>query len=1032
MKRDYDWENHRLLQRNRLSGRAYFIPYSDVASALTFERGNSPWFRLLNGSWQFFYAPSPVAAPADFHRNDYDASEWVTVQVPHMWQLDGYGKPHYTDVDYPFPTDPPLVPSDNPTGCYRRTFHLPADWTDRRVILRFEGVDSAYHVWVNGQEAGYSQGSRLPAEFDITAHLQPGENTLAVRVYQWSDGTYLEDQDMWWLSGIFRDVSLFARPQLSLADFTVRTELDARYEDAVLRISARVADAVGSGFVLRYVLLDAEGAAVDTGTCEVTGGASDGEVVCEAAVALSAVHKWSAEQPYLYCLLLSLENEAGQISEVVPYKVGFRQIEVKDGNFFVNGVAILLKGVNRHDHHPDFGRACPYETMKQDVLLMKQHNINAVRTSHYPNDPRFYDLCDEYGLYVMDEADLETHGFEKLGCYNRLSDDPDWQEAYLDRVQRMVERDKNHASIIIWSMGNESGFGGNFVAMSAWCKEADPTRLAHYEEDRDGVFCDVFSTMYSSHEKMAEFGAMEHLDRPHILCEYAHAMGNGPGGLKEYAELFDAYKRLQGGFVWEWIDHGISHTLPDGRKHFRYGGDYGDVPNNGNFCIDGLVMPDRTPSPGLIELKKIIEPVRVDAVELASGTVRITNRYDFISLDHLACTWTVKADGKLLQKGTLVLGELAAGEGCVASIPYVRPHAPQPHTDYWLELRFTLAEENGWAATGHEVAWAQFLLPTPPPAVVPQASIQLLAPLTLEETEETACISGETFSLVFNKRTATIDSWSFAGKELLHRGPKLNFWRAPIDNDMYVVKEYEKAFLHMLQERINEVRVEQPAADTVQISCSLRIAPPVWDWKLACECVYTIRGNGEVSIEVTGTPHGSVPASLPRIGFAMHLAKELDQVAWYGRGSGESYADSKEASRFGVYARSVDELFTNYVYPQENGNRSDVKWLSIADARGIGLLAAGAPSLAFSAHRYTADDLQQARHTTDLVPRDFITLNLDYRQNGLGSNSCGPGQLPAYKLTAEPFRFRFILKVFDQNTISPAGASKALLQSLAL
>ncbi|MGE5704177.1 MAG: beta-galactosidase subunit alpha [Clostridia bacterium] len=1038
----YDWENHQLLQRNRLPGRTYFLSYPDRISALTYERGTTPWFRLLNGTWSFCHAPSPLEAPPGFFAETFDDSLWDCVQVPHMWQLDGYGRPHYTDVDYPFPADPPLVPSDNPTGSYRRTFSIPAEWDRMQVVLRFEGVDSAYHVWVNGQEVGYSQGSRLPSEFDITPYIRLGENVLAVRVYQWSDGTYLEDQDMWWLSGIFRDVSLFAKPSVHVRDFTVRTELDERYEDAVLRVSTAVSayGAAANGtqpFAIRYDLLDHAGAPVVVEVTErLPVGRSTGEMTFEADIAVPNPQKWSAEQPYLYQLLISLQDEQGSVMEVIPYKVGFRSIELKNGQFLVNGVPILLKGVNRHDHHPDLGRICPFDFMKQDVVLMKQHNINAVRTSHYPNDPRFYDLCDEYGLYVMDEADLETHGFEKLGCYNRLSNDPEWQAAYVDRVQRMVERDKNHPSIIMWSMGNESGYGCNFEAMAAWCKEADPTRLVHYEEDREGKFCDIYSTMYSSQEKMAEFGAMEHLDRPHILCEYGHAMGNGPGGLKEYSDVFDRYRRLQGGFIWEWIDHGIRHRLSDGREHYRYGGDYGDFPNNGNFCIDGLIMPDRTPSPGLIEYKKIIEPVRVEAVDLERGLVRISNRYDFVSLGHLHCRWTVQADGRMLQKGSLAVGDVAAGESGLFTIPCALPAIPEPYTDYWLNLSFTLAEDTLWAGYGHELAWAQFLLPVKAAEAAGQnaqssgASARMTGPLAYDETQSTITVRGEEFSLSFNKRKATLESWRFAGKELLRQGPKLNFWRAPIDNDMYVVKEYEKAFLHMLQERIAEVSGEQVDESTVQIRCSVGIAPPVWDWKLACSYLYTISGNGEVSIEVEGIPHGKVPDSLPRIGLTMHLARELEHVNWYGRGPGESYVDSKLANRFGLYASTVDQLFTNYVYPQENGNRADVKWVSINDLRGIGLIAAGTPSMEFSAHRYTAADLQQAQHTTDLVPRDFVVWNLDYRQNGLGSNSCGPAQLPQYTLKPEAFRFRFVMKAFDQNSISPLGAGKGILGSL--
>ncbi|GED57148.1 beta-galactosidase subunit alpha [Brevibacillus formosus] len=1029
MHQRHDWANHQLLERNRLAARAYFLSYPEESGALTYERGATPWFQLLNGHWQFAYAESPLRVPENFFAADYDATEWARIQVPGHWQLQGYGKPHYTDLYYPFPVDPPHVPSDNPTGCYLREFTVASDWKNQQVILRFEGVDSAFHVWLNGKEVGYSQGSRLPSEFDVTELLQGGRNRLAVQVYQWSDGTYVEDQDMWYLSGIFRDVSLIARPKLHVRDLAVVTDLDDEYRHGVLRVRVHLENSSANaydGVSVTVKLLDQSytpiASLTDTGAGELAAGQ---EKVVTLELPVQEPKKWSAEEPNLYHLLIAIEQGAGEKTEVIPIRVGFRRIEVKGNNFFVNGVAIRLNGVNRHDHHPDLGRAVPYETMREDVLMMKRHNINAVRTAHYPNDPRFYDLCDQYGLYVMDETDLETHGFQLTGNISQLSDDPEWEQTYVERMERMVERDKNHPSIIMWSLGNESGFGCNFRAMAAWCRQADPTRLIHYEEDREAEVCDVFSTMYSSVEKMIQHGENEHLQKPHIMCEYAHAMGNGPGGLRDYANVFDKYQRLQGGFVWEWIDHGLRQYTPDGREYYAYGGDFGDYPTNGNFVIDGLIRPDRTPSPGLLEYKKVIEPIVAEATDLESGLVTITNRYDFRTLAHVRMVWSVTADGQVVQSGTLSLPHTEAGSRNIVAVPYILPAQVQDRTDYWLTLSFVLDQDESWGQAGHELAWAQFALPVTAAQQVTIAPYQpVLGRVDTKETKTDITLTGADFQFVFDKVSGVPTSWVFAGKELLVAGPRLTFWRAPIDNDMYVVEEWRKVYLDRLQNRVEHISIQQDREDRVVITCDVRIAPPVYDRGFACRYTYTVFGNGEVQVDVQGTPKGTPPAMLPRIGLKLLIAKDMERVSWYGRGPGEAYIDSKEANRIGVYHASVDELYTPYVFPQENGNRTDVKWMSITDQRGIGLFAMGQPTLEFSALRYDTDDLEQAKHTTDLVKREYVTLHLDYRQNGLGSNSCGPKQSEQHALRPEKFQFQMRLTPFSKDTISPVQLYK--------
>jgi beta-galactosidase/beta-glucuronidase len=636
-----DWQNPAVLARNREPAHTSLVPFADVDSAQEDDRAASPFFRLLNGAWRFFYARRPGDVPAGFEAESFVTEAWDTLPVPGNWQMHGYGTPNYTNIRYPYPVEPPHVPDDNPVGCYRREFAVPPAWEGRRVFLTFEGVNSAVDPEVNGRPVGYSQGSHMPVEFDVTDCVRQGGNLVAVQVYQWCDGSYLEDQDMWRLSGIFRDVYLTARPIGFIRDVQIHTELDETSTDATLSVRA-LGSRAGGGRVTAG-LYDAARKLVAEAALDGSGAA---------ALAVAAPRKWSAEEPNLYTLLVTQSDAEGRVQEVLRYAVGFRQVRVENGRLRLNGVPLVLRGVNHHDTHPDLGHALPWETMVRDVVLMKRHNVNTVRTAHYPPDPRFLDLCDRYGLYVIDEADLETHGFGEVGDLNQLSDDPAWEAAYRDRAERLVARDRNHPSVIMWSLGNESGYGRNHDAMARLVREADPTRPIHYEQAGDAPVVDVVSAMYASVDRLVEEGKKDD-PRPYFLCEYAHAMGNGPGSLKEYWEAIEAHPRLLGGCVWEWADHGIRRRTADGAEWFAYGGDFGDEPNDGNFCIDGLVSPDRVPHPGLLELKKVYEPVRVVARDLRAGRVVIQNRYQFASLAHLAAHWELRWGGELLQQGAL-------------------------------------------------------------------------------------------------------------------------------------------------------------------------------------------------------------------------------------------------------------------------------------------------------------------------------------------------------------------------------------------
>ncbi|MCU9613056.1 DUF4981 domain-containing protein [Caldibacillus lycopersici] len=1043
------WEDLSVLQKNRLQDRAYFLPYKTEDAALTYDRSNVSGLQLLNGVWKFYYAENPYAVPSDFQ--DCATDDWDELVVPSNWQMNGYGKPHYTNVKFPFPVDPPHVPTENPTAIYRREFYIPAEWRNQQITLRFEGVDSAFQIWVNGQEVGYSAGSRLPSEFDITPFIQEGKNHIAVQVYQWSVFSYIEDQDMWWLSGIFRDVYLLARPNVQVRDYFVKTLLDENYRDATLQVETKIfngSSAAKESLQLEVKLLNHLLEEVAFKVEENLFVSGEAETKVDLDLPIANPEKWSAENPYLYHLLLTLKNADGHVLEVIPTKVGFRSVELKAGQLLVNGVAVMIKGVNRHDHHPDFGRAVPYEWMVKDVQLMKEHNINAVRTSHYPNDPRFYALCDEYGLYVIDEADLECHGFIFTGNPHQISDDPAWEDAYVDRMKRMVERDKNHPSIILWSLGNESGFGRNHVAMGQWAKQKDPTRLLHYEGEcrelmresnnhpKDPFVSDVHTTMYTPVEIMDQLGAREDLQKPHIMCEYAHAMGNGPGGFKEYWETFYKHPRLQGGFVWEWLDHGIRQTAENGDEYFAYGGDFGEHPHDGNFVIDGLVSPDRIPSPALLEYKKVIEPVQVTAVNLEKGTVKIVNKYDFITLDHLHLTWSVECDGRVIENGTLAMEGVEAGAEKEVQIPFTLPKKIVANTDYLLTISFVQKNDTSWSKAGFEVAWAQFVLPVQ--ANTAAGKNLPLYEMQTKEDDTNLTIIGHNFQLAFNKIYGTIDSWIADGASVLEEGPKLHFWRAPTDNDRLksgytdasASRDMWKKFgVDALQQRIEDVNYSVSTdKKKIEVQVKARIAPPILAWSIDATYSYTVYGSGDVVLSVAGTPKGDLPDTLPRIGLKLKLPKTMENVSWYGLGPGESYVDSKLAQRLGIWNRKVSELYTPYVFPQENGNRHEVKWAAFHALNNVGLFAAGRPTFDFSAHYYEATDFEAANHTYELEKRDYLVVNLDYAQHGLGSASCGPDVLEKYKLKPVPFTFSVRLKPYVKNQYEPVALSKSELE----
>lgn len=1059
------WENYQLDHINRLPARAHFLTFPTRESALLGSNLRTHAFKNLNGIWKFLFLDAPEYSPDGFYRPDFDTASMDNITVPGNWQLQGYGRMHYSDLWYNFPINPPYVPTENPTGIYKRTFFVDESFRDKRIILRFCGVDSAFHLWVNGQEIGYSKGARYEAEFDITDYaLVNEENDVTVRVYQWSDGTYLEDQDMWWESGIFRDVELLGVPRNGVRDLTIKADLDDTYQDGLLSVDISLWGSTPAD--IRLELLDNDGKTVPLQNTEVTSGtehtvmpdipagASDAEhtampdipagasgaeystaevfTTSIKAVVKDVLH-WTAETPNLYKLLITVSAD-DRIIEVIPQNIGFRNIRLNGDTFLVNGVPIKLKGMNRHDYNPRNGRVTAKEEIEQDIILMKQFNINAIRTCHYPNSYYLYDLCDIYGMYLIDEADLECHGFELTGDYAWLSDNPAWETAYVSRIVRMIARDKNHPSILMWSLGNESSTGCNFRKMTEIAHQMDSTRLVHYEGDFDVEYADVYSTMYTWLEHPTKPLLMKDIieksTRPHILCEYCHAMGNGPGNLKEYQDLFYAHDKLQGGFIWEWFDHGIESYTAQGEKYYRYGGDFGDDPSNKDFCIDGMLMPDRTPSPSLYEYKKVIEPVHTTAIDTEHGILRLLSRLDFADLNQFYLDYRIMADDTLLKSGSLPLPSIPARCSRDITLPYDLENIRMiPGAEYYLNISYRLKADTPYAPAGHELATAQFLLPVHPKKAVYRPTGRLL--ITQRHTLLRA--KGNNFHVDFDLVRGNITGIVRDGMEILSKGPRFTWWRAPISNDMEFLDQMKKRdFLHLEHEIVKDIHYEEDGHSLVftvhTVNGTTNSA-----WHFDTTYRYTVCPSGDILVHLSATPAGRYtktapgPDMFPRLGVSMHLNQSLEHVRYFGRGPRENYPDSREAGLMGVYSNTVDGLFTNYVVPQSNGNHMDCRWVSLTDDRGMGLVASTEDHFNFSASFYEEKDLEEARHTCDLVKRDYIVLHIDYKQNGLGSYSCGQWQMEKYRVKNEPFELNFRLTPFNNKEIKDTEIGREAL-----
>lgn len=1203
-----DWENELVVQRNKEPRRVTAFPYPDRASALKGTREASPYVRSLNGKWQFKWSPDPASRPAEFYRPEFDVRGWDRIDVPRSWQTAGFGVPLYTNITYPFKPDPPRVTSEppphytnykqrNPVGSYRRTFRVPSEWKGRQVYLQFDGVDSAFYVWVNGRQVGYSEDSRTPATFLISSFLKPGENTLAVEVYRYSDGAYLEDQDMWRLSGIFRDVTLWSADELQVQDFFAHADLDDRYQDGKLALDVTLRNfGAAQPASVEAELLDASGKTVFKETTRVPEARAAGFTSVSLARAVERPAQWSAEQPNLYRLLLTLRSGRGKVMEVTGCRVGFRRVEIKDGRLHVNGRPIYIKGVNRHEIDPDTGHTVSLESMLQDIRLMKQFNINAVRTCHYPDDYRWYELCDEYGLYVVDEANIECHGLRTL------SNVPSWKTAWLDRTMNMVERDKNHPSVIIWSLGNESGFGSNHVATYNWIKQRDPSRPVQYEAAEERPQTDIVCPMYATIPEMVAYATRPAgKQRPLIQCEYAHAMGNSVGALQDYWDGIEAHPQLQGGFIWDWVDQGLHKPIPptyevadpargitgralarpsaeegvsgpvvlpddprlnltgpltleavvrggrvstfspliskgdhqyllrldgdglnftihqgnwvgvqapaaairpgewnrvtgvydgqalhlyvngqevarkdasgpvdtspfpvnigrnseiqdrvtqlpirearvyrralspeevrdparragtglvldldlrqfrerpapNGGRFYAYGGDFGDHPNDGNFCCNGLFRTDRHPNPHAWEVMKVYQNVKVEWA--GDARIRVRNKYFFTNLKELNATWTLRSDGEVIGSGTL--GRLDVPPGETRELPLALAALSEPAgAEHLLTVAFELPEDTRWAKRGHRVAWDQ--LPVPERVAGAARPVTFYStPVRIDTTEAECRVSGSDFTAVVSRKTGALTSYGIAGAEMLARPLEPGFWKAPTDNSTRTGQMgLQTAWRDAASRRVvRSVSVQGP--ETVVAAMELPLAASRYTVR------YAFSGDGAVKIEVSYTPGAAKLPPIPRFGVDAAVAGRLNRIEWYGRGPQETYWDRKTGGEIAIYRLPLEEFIYEYIRAQDNANRSDVRWFRLTDGRGTGLEVQGLQPLNFAVWPYTMADLEAAAHPHEVGRRDFNTVHIDYQVQGVGGDdSWSPRGRPHPQYTlpgGQPYSYGFILR----------------------
>lgn len=1001
-KSDNDWENERVFAVNKEEGRSTFVPFASVdemkrdpSYTRPWERNRSSRYVLLNGEWKFNWVKQPSERPLEFYRSDYDVSGWKEIPVPSNWEMLGYGTPIYTNITYPIRNNPPFIQGQkgytvlkepNAVGSYRREFTLPVDWKEKEIFIHFDGVYSAMYLWINGQKVGYSQGANNDAEFNITRYVKPGQNSVAVEVYRWSDGSYLEDQDMFRLSGIHRDIYLVAAPKLRLRDLHLTSEISHSLDKADLCVKAEVMNygKVVSSASVRATLIDVDGKTMRTFTTPTGTLAANKEVSLLGKGSIRDPKLWSAETPYLYTVNLELLNAEGHVLEATTQQYGFRKIEIRDSKVYINNALVLFKGANRHDTHPQFGKAIPVESMIEDILLFKRFNLNMVRTSHYPNDPKMYSLYDYYGLYVMNEADLECHG--NMSLTRRES----WEGAFVDRVVRVVERDKNHPSVIFWSMGNESGGGPNFEAAYKAAKTIDG-RFIHYEGMNDCV--DMDSRMYPSIESMIEQDK-EPRNKPYFLCEYAHAMGNAVGNLEEYWNYIEYQsKRLIGGCIWDWVDQGLNKP-GEAKNRYYFGSSFGDTPNDNDFCCNGLVTPDRRVTPKLWEVKKVYQYIAFE--KGGEDAIGLRNRYTFLNLTHFNLRYVILKDGVPVAEEEFGLPDGKPGEHRTVQILYNRYLTDD--AEYHINLEVKLKNDCVWAKAGHVVATEQFVL-REKKHVLPQPSVMEL--LQVVEERQYIRFRSPGTEVSFDAKTGRMIALRYDGRNMIHgqEGPALNWYRA-INNNPCDWKQTD-VVLRIFDWKLAEDRRSALVTTQIDVTVGSVIVPYT--------VVYHIYSNGMVDVNASFTTNSNF--DLPRLALQAFLNPELEQLSWYGRGPIENYQDRKNAAYMGLHQSTVSDMGEHYVRAQTMGGRTDTRWLTLTDAQGKGLKITAATTVDFSVLHYTDKDLWQVKYGHDLpdIRRAEVVLNLDCVQRGLGNASCGPGPRPQYEIkkdTVYDYSFR--------------------------
>ncbi len=1015
-----EWNDPSVTDVNSEPAHATFMVYDDAKSALANQPEQSSFYKSLNGIWKFAWSRKPADRPVDFYKAGYDTGTWDDIEVPGDWQFQGYGVPYYANITYPFDANFPKAPEDyNPVGSYVHKFEVPSQWQGKQVFLHFGAVKTAFYCRINGRYVGYREDSKTPAEFNVTEYLTEGDNTLAIEVYRWCDGSYLEDQDMWRFAGIERDVFLYATSPVTIRDIEILSSLDATYVNGLL--SAKIlmknyTDRNENGSVT-VTLQDRVNGKVLYNTSQTFHLEPKSERLVIFDKAIEAPAQWSAEHPNLYDLLIIVKDSGQKTLQVTAQRVGFRTCEVKDGQFCVNGRAVLVKGVNRHEHNHVRGHVLTKEDMIADIKLMKRFNINAVRCSHYPDDPYWYSLCDEYGLYVVDEANIEAHG---LGTYlggeygynmsSPVGEQTDWLKSILFRVQNMIERDKNHPCIVTWSLGNEAGKGDNFAKAYQWVKQRDPSRPVQYEQAWRDPYTDIVVPMYHLLGQLEAYCELEDENRPLIMCEYTHSMNNSTGNLQDYWDLIEARPQLQGGFIWDWMDQGLLQQNSTGQSYWAYGGDFGPegAPSDGNFCLNGIVFPDGTPKPALWEVKKVYQNVKFKADDFSEGLFSIDNQFLFTDLSEFEVGYTFIGEGKTVAEGIVDLsGGLPAQTSQQIQVPDISVK-PEPGVEYFINFFVSTTKATDMLPEGHIIAAEQFRIPVVEP--LEKMSPASVSELSTKKTYEGITVYGDDFTIIFDSDTGDLKDYVFRGASLIKRSLVPNFWRIPTDNDrgnrMHERCEPWKDIA--AKRKVQSVEITDNTPDKVVITATSKLSTGDSDYVNT----YTVRKDGSVEVAAKIDINANDAPELPRYGMKLAVVGDLKNMTWLGRGPHENYWDRKTSAFVGLYSGTVMEQYTPYISPQENGNKTDVRWVTIQDKDGVGLLIVGKQLLEINAHHYLETDFDaRVRHTIDVPFQNLTELCIDLHQRGVGGdNSWGNPVHDKYKLLDKSYSYGFILK----------------------